>query len=286
MKVLLAIDTSKTSHVVQMAASRPWPADTMFCVISVIDMRHWEGLPALIEDAKHEAESVVKRATNELAKTGHRVFSEIREGSPKEIITGQAKQWSADLVMVGSHGLGLATRFLLGSVAQAVLRTAPCSVEIVRKELPSRGARILLATDGSEVSAKAVSEIAKRPWPEKSEVRIVSAVRLLTTDVPSLTSSFQTPMPNVVDEVTRLGKSRAEQAVAQARKALTPSGLEISAATPLGDPRPVILDEAETWAADLIVLGSHGLHGIDRFLLGSVAESVATHAACSVEVVR
>jgi nucleotide-binding universal stress UspA family protein len=48
----------------------------------------------------------------------------------------------------------------------------------------------------------------------------------------------------------------------------------------------VILDDAEKWPADLIVLGSHGLKGLNRFLLGSVSDAVSRHAACSVQVVR
>lgn len=48
----------------------------------------------------------------------------------------------------------------------------------------------------------------------------------------------------------------------------------------------MILDEATHWGADLIVVGSHGRRGVDRFLLGSVSEAVALHAACSVEVIR
>jgi nucleotide-binding universal stress UspA family protein len=53
-----------------------------------------------------------------------------------------------------------------------------------------------------------------------------------------------------------------------------------------GDPRSVILEEAKEWDADLIVVGSHGYTGIKRLLLGSVAQSVVSHAPCSVEVVR
>ena len=54
----------------------------------------------------------------------------------------------------------------------------------------------------------------------------------------------------------------------------------------VSSPKEIILDEASSWAADLIVLGSHGHRGIDRFLLGSVSEEVAMHAKCSVESVR
>ena len=55
---------------------------------------------------------------------------------------------------------------------------------------------------------------------------------------------------------------------------------------PAGDARSTILDLAQAWPADLVVLGSHGRRGWDRFLMGSVAESVAVHAHCSVEVTR
>jgi len=53
-----------------------------------------------------------------------------------------------------------------------------------------------------------------------------------------------------------------------------------------GIPKVVIIDDAKKWGADLIVVGSHGRTGLDRFLLGSVSEAVARHAACSVEIVR
>ena len=173
MKILLAIDSSTASQlIVTTAATRPWPSGTVFRVMSVVDMGRWEGLPTLVEDAKHEALSLVKRATDELTQSGHEVFSEVQLGLPKKAIPEYAKQWGADLVMVGSHGQSALTRFFLGSVAQAVLRTAPCSVEIVRPTpLPppvSQGMKILLATDGAECSEKAVYSIANRPWPPRA----------------------------------------------------------------------------------------------------------------------
>jgi nucleotide-binding universal stress UspA family protein len=287
MKVLLAVDSSPKSHVIETAMRRPWPSGSLFCVMSVVDLRHWEGLPQLIEDAKAEAASVVKRAADRLAAAGFRLFTETPAGSPKEVIAQYASQWSADLIMVGSHGHSVATRFLLGSVAQAVLRIATCSVEIVRHPAEaSRGMRILLATDGSESSAKAVSSIANRPWPAQSEIRILSVAPLLTTDVPSFVSSMRVPVPSVVDEVTKIARTRAEGAVADARKVLSGGALAVSEATPVEEPRAGILDEAKSWGADLIVLGSHGKHGLERLVMGSVSEAVAEYAHCSVEIVR
>jgi nucleotide-binding universal stress UspA family protein len=149
--------------------------------------------------------------------------------------------------------------------------------------------KILLATDGSEFSAKAVYSVANRPWPAKSQIRIVSVVQLLTPENQTAASPVCAEYPtSLLEEVWREARARAEEAVADARKTLTTAGLNVCdcKATPVGEPRAFILDEAKAWGADLIVLGSHGRHGLDRLLMGSVAESVALHAHCSVEVVR
>jgi len=295
MKILLAIDGSTASqYVVNTAAVRPWPSGTVFCVFSgVDDVGRWEGLPELVEDAKHEAQSLVKGAADALTQSGHEVFSEIPLGSPKRTIPEYAKQWGADLVMVGSHGQSALTRFRLGSVAQAVLRASPCSVEIVRPSpappSPSVGMKILLATDGFECSEKAIYSLANRPWPAKSEIRIVSVVQLPIPEIQATASPLSAGYPpELLEQVWMEERTRAADAAANARKALIGTGLKLcdGEATPEGEPRAIILDEAKAWGADLIVLGSHGRHGLDRLLMGSVAESVAVHAHCSVEVVR
>lgn len=293
MKVLLAIDSSSASeHVVNTAVIRPWPSDTVFCVMSVVDLGHWEGQPAL-EDAKRVAHSLVKSATEKLAQSGHEVCSEIQLGSPKKAIPEYAKRWAADLIMIGSHGKSALTRFLLGSVAQAVLRTSPCSVEIVRHRPvsapPSQGMKILLASDGSQCSAKAVLSVVNRPWPAQSQVSIVSVVQLLTPEIPSTAAPLSSEYPtSLLEQVWKEARTHAEEAVADARKKLSGTALKVCERrpTPVGEPRALILDEAKEWGAHLIVLGSHGRHGLDRILLGSVSESVALYADCSVEVVR
>ena len=294
MKNLLAIDSSGGSQLVIAAATnRLWPCGTVFCVMSVVDRGRWEGLPALIEDAKHGAQSLVKCATERLTRSGYEAFAEIQVGLPKVAIPEYAKQWGADLVMVGSRGHSALTRFLLGSVAQAVLRASTCSVEIVRPNVDTasapRGMKILLATDGSECSAKAVYSVANRPWPAKSQIRIISVVQLLTLENQTASSPVCPEYPNgLLEEVWKEARTRAEEAIADARKTLSANGLKVCdcVATPVGEPRAVILDEAKAWGADLIVLGSHGRKGWDRLLMGSVAESVAFHAHCSVEVLR
>ena len=80
----------------------------------------------------------------------------------------------------------------------------------------------------------------------------------------------------------------AQKAIRAALEILERSGVTVteSLSVRLEPPKQIILEEAEEWGADLIILGSHGLRGVNRFLMGSTSEAVATHAKCSVEVVR
>jgi nucleotide-binding universal stress UspA family protein len=145
--------------------------------------------------------------------------------------------------------------------------------------------KILLATDGSDYSKAAVNSVAERPWPKGSEVRIVSAMEIPyapTTEAWVLPSGYNT-------ELERVAREQAEAAVKDAVERIESgkaSGLEIITKIISGSAREVTLDEAKRWDADLIVLGSHGYSGWQRFLLGSVSHAVATHAHCSVEIVR
>jgi len=81
---------------------------------------------------------------------------------------------------------------------------------------------------------------------------------------------------------------RTEEAIDSALKILEAAGLTTSESISvlLATPKELILQEAAEWPADWIVLGSHGSSGLSRFLIGSTSETVATHATCSVEVVR
>ncbi len=295
MKVLLAIDGSFASQtVINTAAQRPWPRGTSFAVIHIVDLGALARVPALIEDEKRSAQIFVKDAAEEIARSGHAVTSEVFIGFPRRAVAQYAKDWGADFIMVGSHGQGALKRFLIGSVAQAALRTAPCSVEVARPRangvaIGARPLKILVATDGSECSAAAVRSIASRPWPAGTEVKIVSAIQLLVPENDLSASSLSSVYPaSLLEELINDARTRARDAVAAAWKTLADANLKVvdKDATPLGDPRELLLDAAKDWEADLIVLGSHGWRGIDRMLIGSVSESVALHANCSVEVIR
>ena len=295
MKIVIGIDSSKASQfVLDEAAERRWPANAEFSIVSVVDVYHFAELPAIVEDARREAANLVKAAGDKLSRAGHQAKTEVLLGVPRHEIAAHAKRWGAHLVLVGSHGQGTLARFLLGSVAQGVLRTAPCSVEIVRSgaagsPASSHSMKIVLATDGSEFSTAAVTSVANRPWPTGSEIRILSVEELPNFENQMMASPLSAIYPpSLLEELMENARHHAKEAVETARKILLTGSVKVldNKPAPIGDPRVLILDSAKEWGADLIVLGSHGRRGLDRMLMGSVSEAVAMHAHCSVEVIR
>lgn len=287
MNILVAIDHSGASNnAVSEVVARPWPASTKVCVLSVVEPPEVLVIPALVERRTEAAQALVKNAADRLKARGLESSTHVIEDNPHTGIVDYAELWGADFIIVGSHGQSALTRFFLGSVAQAVIRHAPCSVEVVRattdeKPLGARPMKILLATDGSEFSLAATRSVAERPWPENSAVRVISVAEMITPVIEPWYVDVEF-MQSLSDEAT----TRARDAALAAEEIIGEAGLKGSGLVLPGFAKPAILDEAKEWGADLVVLGSHGLRGITRLLIGSVAETVAMHAHCSVEIIR
>ncbi len=141
--------------------------------------------------------------------------------------------------------------------------------------------RILLALDGSTASANATRAVAERPWPEGSSVRVLSVAYLIPPTTPffnEVAIDYERLVTEVIEAATEIASRAAGE--------LEGSGIHAQSTVRQGDPRVAIIEEARDWGADLIVVGSHGRTGIERWLVGSVAEYVVRHAPCSVEIVR
>jgi nucleotide-binding universal stress UspA family protein len=145
--------------------------------------------------------------------------------------------------------------------------------------------KILLAVDGSDCGDAAAEELAKRPWPPQSEVRVITAV-----EIPAPVGMEPWAMSPDYFENLEITVRQAAQAILESTllklKTITDKTLKISSEIIQGSPAQVIVDEAEHWGADLIIMGSRGLGVWNRLLLGSVSNAVVHHAKCSVEVVR
>jgi nucleotide-binding universal stress UspA family protein len=145
--------------------------------------------------------------------------------------------------------------------------------------------RVLLAVDGSACSEAAICEVAARAWPAHTEIRVITAFELPLAPTPE---TWALP-PDYFDRLDRAVREQAETIKDAAVLTLTSScdpSIEVTGNILPGSPKSIILEEAERWDADLIVLGSHGYGLWQRFLLGSVSQAVVSHAKCSVEVVR
>ena len=145
--------------------------------------------------------------------------------------------------------------------------------------------RILLAVDGSPFSDAAVTEVASRPWPATSEVKVVTAFQVPLIPTPEVWAISDEYLPALERLAREQSLSIVEGAVAALGGGLDKS-LTVSGEVLLGLPREAILEEAERWKADLIVLGSHGYGAWRGFLLGSVSRAIVAQAKCSVEVVH
>jgi len=146
--------------------------------------------------------------------------------------------------------------------------------------------KILLAVDGSVYSDAAVEEVAKRPWPSQSELKVITAAeRPLMGGM----EPWAAPLPEYFEQLEKSVREAAEAVIEVALLKLKTTDnktLKIAGKTIQGSPKQVIVEEAESWGADLIVMGSRGLGTWNRLLLGSVSNSVVHHANCSVEIVR
>lgn len=145
--------------------------------------------------------------------------------------------------------------------------------------------RILLAVDGSTGSEAAIQEVIKRPWGPKSELKVVTVAEIPVMPVIEPWGPPHNYFATL--EATTYGAASAVLEKAMARlKRLGTDSLKISSEVLQGPPAQAIVDEAEHWEADLIVMGSRGLGAWSRLLLGSVSNGVVHHAKCSVEIVR
>lgn len=145
--------------------------------------------------------------------------------------------------------------------------------------------KILLAVDGSQCSDRAVEEVSRRPWPAGSEIKVFTAYELPLPPTPEAWPIPTTYFEELERVASQHARSIMERALTKLRSAMG-SEANINGEVAPGPPRTLILDRAQDWNADLIVVGSHGYRAWERFLLGSVSQSVVGHAKCSVEVVR
>jgi nucleotide-binding universal stress UspA family protein len=276
-RLLIDIDFASSTSLINAVASRPWPPDTVTLVLVAIEFaaipehiwRETAGKVDLVRAAMvAKAEDVIAYAIARLETVGIEAEAAIKVDDPRFAIVKMADHWRADLIVLWATSENEQELGLLNSVAEAVLRDANCSVELVRpdnRSEPYSAMKILLATNGSKSSRLTAQSVARRPWPPGSEVKILS----------------------VSEPTANNGSSKlAYKAVEEAKKLINPRGVTVIGEVVTGDPRKKITEVANDWGADLVVMGSHDQRGLNRLFPRGVSDVVALNANCSVEIIR
>lgn len=203
---------------------------------------------------------------------GARAVSHVVEGSAHQRLCQLAAELGADLLVVGATRRGRIWRNLLGTTAERVLAGSPVPVLVMHQPFFRPVRRVVLTTDLSPLSAAvydAGAELSASLFRTEPELR---ALLVLSYDV-----ELPPPLPpDLLEKTAReeLGRFLAAR----------PHGRQAEPRVRVGEPAREIVQEATDWQADVVVLGTHGRAGLERFVLGSVAESVVRGATCNVLV--
>jgi nucleotide-binding universal stress UspA family protein len=194
---------------------------------------------------------------------------------PAAFILDSAATVKADLIAVGTHDHSRVTEVFAGSVSHRVLLHATVPTLIVKgKARPVT--RVLMAAEGREDATRLHTWLTSHPFKSPVAVTILSVV-------PSLHMVNARLMVGL-EGWSEQSERYAEQVVNDTARALASPHFTVSTMVRTGDPVTTVCEAGNSH--DLIVVGSHGRKGLDRFLLGSVSHGIVHQAGCSVLVIR
>ncbi len=271
--LLVAIDGSEASaKALQLAfkfLAKGSPSMTLISVVPLLPefSRHPDLAEPLLKRLRQDAQVFLKVATEEAKGRGVAASGFVLEGHPVDEICGAVERDGADLVVLGSRGLGKGHERPLGSVGYNVAHLTRVSVLIARGR-PTVD-RILLPVDGSAAAARA-SE-----WAADVALAQGAAVTLLYV------------IPQGTEEVKfTVSRGVSEPFLGPLEKALRGRGITVTKLVEYGHPAEVIVDAAREGRFDLVVVGAQGRGAAGGFTLGGVTDKVLHFAPCSTLVVR
>jgi nucleotide-binding universal stress UspA family protein len=229
----------------------------------------------IVEDAQRGLDNAVREATAAGAKY---VTGKLLAGVPWAEIVGELEHQAFDLCVLGTHGRTGLARILLGSVAEKVVRHAPCSVLAVRPDGEVKPfAHVLIPDDFSEHVQPAL-ELAPKLVASNGTITVLHVI-----EVP-VAYSGEVPIADFARDLDKRATASLERTAARLRATTT---VPVTTRCRIGYPGAqtlAALDRDRT--IDLVVMGSHGRTGLVRALMGSVAEKIVRNARCPVLVAR
>lgn len=206
-----------------------------------------------------------------------------RDVSPGPAILSYASEADIDLIALGTHGRRGPSRILLGSVAEEVVRRADRPVLTVRgddEEQPMRSPgtidRILVPLDFSDYSQQALR--AAKQWADRYDATIDALHVVAETLHPAFYVGGVTSIYDMDPDIEENVRERLEEVVSDTEGA----AVEVRPHVKVGNAAPDIVEFVDDKEVDLVAMSTHGRTGLDRFLLGSVAEKIVRHVRCPV----
>ena len=287
MRILLAVDGSDQSYEAARAIAHLAHAEQVI-VLSVIDVpkpAYPMMMPEVAQDIyttvektmREEGDRLVHRIASMLPMGAGPVTRRLEVGSPPEMIVSVAHDQQADVMVMGARGLGPIQERLLGSVSHRVMTEAPCATLVVSGPMPSLR-HILLAVQGPDDADRAIRFLASKPFRSAAEMTALTVLPFAQPPWPAGVS--------VTDAMKEEVLEGASLFIEDVAKRLTGMGYQAKGTARLGNPAPMIFEEAARLKPDLIMMGSRGRKGVTRFVLGSLSHAVLHRMPCAVLVIR
>jgi nucleotide-binding universal stress UspA family protein len=232
-------------------------------------------------DVKDIAEAAAARVSEVTGRAQGEYELIVDDGTPQAFIVERAEEWGADLIVLGSHGQTSPAGAHLGSVSHSVIRHAHCAVLVVRPG--EHGDAVVAGTDFSDPAFPALRAAADEAKRTGAELIVVHCLDFLWSPAAYPAMAFGGAPFNVPAEHIRELEAIATERLEESLRVLGEKGETVVTAGPAG---AALGDVAAERGAGLLVVGTLGRTGLRRALLGSVAETVARDAPCSVLVVR
>jgi nucleotide-binding universal stress UspA family protein len=204
---------------------------------------------------------------------------------PVDGILAEADRLDARVIVVGARGHGALSRLVLGSVSLGVVRRAPGPVLVVKR--PLRGARLVIGVDGSPHSRRAVELVGNLAVPDGGTVTLVAVLEpSRAVAVGFLPSSIRTTIGRELAALEAERTRDLQRQVDRGARRLKRAGWAVETQVRSGVPLAELLAATQAFHADALVLGARGVGGLERLLLGSVAEGALSRSPVSVVIVR
>jgi nucleotide-binding universal stress UspA family protein len=289
MRVLYATDGGQVARSAADLVGRiARPDNVEVTVLTVSDLkgieRHSAEKPAGsgVAKSRRRAAEVVEQATTRLAEEGITASGERAEGSPPVEIVRFLDKHPHDVVVVGAGNKTWIDRLLHGSVSTHLLHALPTSVLVVHETVPGAHVRMLIADDGSESARSAQRLIVELARPDACRATVIGVVTPFDYSVvPDFDMVSPDAMPIDPVEIGDLEAARVaavRERVEKTAGALASARFSVDTKVIVGATAPEILDQADKGDYGLVVMGSRGLGGVGRTLLGSVSDAVSRHA--------